>query len=196
MQTISQNPVIQGKHGVYNAVDIGPYPDPDYYAPEDGTVTVVDVVDDDSCGKRLKLRGATGEHGFCHNEAIYVKVGQEVKRGQKLARMGYTGYTEPDNVPAGTHVHWILSKNGQWVYPPSLVNESFIKQGDAMTAEDKAWISTELNKRDQRMDKIEKLINNLNNTLDTNLKAINKKLDGLANNIHNTDVRVDKLEKK
>lgn len=129
MQLISTNLITQGRHGAYNAVDIGPNPDPYYYAPEDGTVTIVDVVDDDTCGKRLKVKGATGLHGFCHNSEIYVKVGQAVKRGQKLAKMGYTGYTQPDNVPGGTHVHWILYRNGQYVYPPDFVNQPFIKLG-------------------------------------------------------------------
>jgi hypothetical protein len=138
MQTISQNAITQRKHGVYNAVDIGPSPDPYYYAPEDGIVTLADViVGDTNCGKRLKLKGSTGEHGFCHNELIYVKVGQKVKRGQKLAKMGYTGLTDPDNVPAGTHVHWILNINGVWIYPPSKVNQLFIKLGDTMTLQQK-----------------------------------------------------------
>lgn len=132
MQLISTNLITQGQHGSYNAVDIGPRPDPYYYAPENGTVTLVDDVDNDTCGKRLKVKGATGEHGFCHNATIYVKLGQKVKRGQKLAKMGYTGYTVPDNIPAGTHVHWILNINGVWVYPPSRVNQSFIKLGGAV----------------------------------------------------------------
>lgn len=135
MQTISLNKITQERHGPFAAVDIGRYDkygkitDLDYYAPEDGTITLVDTVDDDTCGKRLKLKGATGEHGFCHNDKIYVKVGQKVKRGQKLAKMGYTGYTEPDDTVAGTHVHWVLNINGIWVYPPSKVSQSFIKLG-------------------------------------------------------------------
>lgn len=127
MQLISLNPITQGRHGAYNAVDIDNEPDPFYYAPEDGVVTVVDNVDDDTCGKRLKLRGAHGEHGFCHNDTILVKAGDAVLRGQKLAKMGYTGYTVPDNVPAGAHVHWVLNRNGVWTYPLELVDEAFIK---------------------------------------------------------------------
>lgn len=137
MQSIVSNPAgqqSQGMHGSYNAVDYVPTAsDPYYYAPEDGTVTLVDNTDDDSCGKRLRIKGATGEHGFCHNDTIYVKVGQNVKRGHKLAKMGYTGYTQDaqgrDNTPGGTHVHWILNINGVWVYPPSKVNQSFVKLG-------------------------------------------------------------------
>lgn len=130
MQTISQNPITQTQHGAYNAVDIGPSPDPYYYAPEDGTIT--GVGDSGTCGYRLGMDGSTGAHGFCHNSEIYVKVGDKVKRGQKLAKMGYTGYTQPDDVPAGTHVHWVINRNGVYVYPPSLVNETFKKGANDM----------------------------------------------------------------
>lgn len=128
MQTISQNAITQGIHGAFNAVDISPSPDPFYYAPEDGTITAWG--ESGTCGLRLELTGATGRHGFCHNEYALVKVGDHVVRGQKLAKMGYTGLTVPDDVPAGTHVHWVIQHNGAYVYPPSLVNQSFIKQGD------------------------------------------------------------------
>lgn len=144
MQLISTNGITQGMHGTYNAVDIGPSPDPYYYAPEDGIVTLADSAPGDStCGTRLKVKGATGEHGFCHNDIIYVKLGQAVKRGQKLAKMGYTGLTDPDNVPAGTHVHWILNINGVWVYPPTKVNQSFIKLGEVIVSKD-ALTATEV----------------------------------------------------
>lgn len=131
MQTISQNPITQTKHGLYNAVDIGDEPDPFYYAPEDGLIT--SWGQSGTCGLRLELQGASGRHGFCHNEYSLVKVGQKVQRGQMLAKMGYTGLTDPDDVPEGTHVHWVIQKNGKYIYPPSLVNESF-KKGEIMPA--------------------------------------------------------------
>lgn len=129
MQTISTNFITQKEHSQYHAVDIGPSPDIDYYAPEDGVIT--GVGESGTCGFRLGVKGATGDHGFCHNEEIYVKVGDRVKRGQKLAKMGYTGYTIPSG-PQGRHVHWVILKDGNYVYPPSLVNETFKKLGDDM----------------------------------------------------------------
>lgn len=137
MQTISQNAITQGQHGQYNAVDIGPYPDPYYYAPENGTIT--SFGDSGTCGLRLVLEGPTGRHGFCHNESALVKVGDVVKRGQKLAKMGYTGYTQPDDVPQGTHVHWVIYRNGVYVYPPTLINEPFIKLGGGTMTKDEAY---------------------------------------------------------
>lgn len=127
MQTISENKITQGEHGQFHAVDIGPSPDIFYYAPEDGTIT--GVGDSGTCGFRLGMNGATGAHGFCHNEEIYVTVGQKVRRGQKLAKMGYTGYTIPAG-PQGRHVHWVILRNGVYVYPPNLVDEPF-KKGEA-----------------------------------------------------------------
>jgi len=139
MQTITLNPKTQGKHGIYNAVDFSPNPDPIYYAPEDGTITFWG--ENGTMGLALKMQGITGLHGFGHNERSLVKVGDKVKRGQPLAKMGYTGLTDPDDVPAGTHVHWVINRNGVYVYPPDLINETFIKQGgnvstDAVTEQE------------------------------------------------------------
>lgn len=133
MQLISANAVTQGEHSEYHAVDIGPSPDPYYYAPEDSTVTAVD--NSGTCGLRLELTGASGRHGLCHNETVLVSVGQKVKRGQRLAKMGYTGYTIPAG-PPGTHVHWVIQQNGVYIFPLNLVNELFIKEGGNVFTEE------------------------------------------------------------
>lgn len=133
MQAITQNAVTQGKHGVYNAVDYAANPDPTAYAPED--VTFISYTPNNGdCGNSLKVRGATGEHGFCHLEESYIKSGQSKKRGEPLFKMGYTGLTVPAG-PNGRHAHQVLNKGGVWVYPPSQVNETFKKEGDGM-----AWV--------------------------------------------------------
>lgn len=127
MQTPTANAISQGIHGAYNAVDFYSTPDPIIYAPEDGTITAK-VPNNGDCGNSLKMRGGTGESGFCHLEEYYVNVGQQVVRGQPLGKMGYTGLTIPTG-PGGRHLHWILNRNSQWVYPMTFVNEAFIKQG-------------------------------------------------------------------
>lgn len=131
MRAPTTNPVTQGKHGSYNAVDYSASPDLNVYAPEDGTISAV-VPNNGTCGNSLKMRGATGEHGFCHLESYSVSNGQAVKKGQKIGVMGYTGYTIPAG-PAGRHLHWILYKNGAWVYPPSYINE--VTQGGVMASD-------------------------------------------------------------
>jgi len=127
MQAPTQNGVTQGKHGNYNAVDYSSSPDIFYYAPEDGVIESV-VRNNGDCGYSFNLRGGSGVHGFCHNEELFVSNGQRVVRGQRIAKMGYTGKTIPSG-PAGRHLHWILNRGGAWVYPPSLVNEAFKKEG-------------------------------------------------------------------
>jgi len=128
MQKPTNNAVTQGKHGQYNAVDYAANPDINVYAPEDGTISDINP-NNGNCGRSFNLQGATGRHGFCHTEEYYVSNGQRVVRGQKLAKMGYTGLTIPKG-PGGRHLHWILNRNGIWVYPPDYVNEAFIKQGE------------------------------------------------------------------
>lgn len=124
MRPPTNNPVTQGKHGTYNAVDYDDQPDADFYAPEAGTV--VSYAYNGTCGNNLQVQGANGRHGFCHLEKSYVAVGAKVKKGQRIGRMGYTGYTIPDDVLAGTHLHWVLRlANGTYVYPPSKITEPF-----------------------------------------------------------------------
>jgi murein DD-endopeptidase MepM/ murein hydrolase activator NlpD len=121
----SNNRVTQGKHGKYNAVDISAKPDPTIYAPEDGKITAYGA--SGSCGNRLELTAGANRHGFCHLERPLVKAGQNVKKGQKIGVMGYTGYTIPSG-PAGAHLHWVIRRNGIYVYPPSLVNEKGVNE--------------------------------------------------------------------
>ena len=65
-----------------------------------------------------------------------MSVGQSVKRGQAIGIMGYTGLTDPDDVPEGRHLHhFIRYDNGTYVYPPSIVNESFITLGEEMISD-------------------------------------------------------------
>lgn len=85
-------------------------------------------------GNALRMKGGLGLHQFAHLEESYVKVGQRVKRGHKLAKMGHTGYTIPDG-EAGAHLHyWLLLHNGSYVYPPTLYTDKFIR-GDEMAAD-------------------------------------------------------------
>lgn len=119
------NTVSQGRHGQYNAVDYRAKDRSEnwnktFYAPEDGKITAYGV--SGNCGNRLELTAGSNRHGFCHLERSLVSVGQWVKKGQAIGVMGYTGYTIPSGVD-GTHLHWVINRNGVYVYPPSLINE-------------------------------------------------------------------------
>lgn len=131
MQKPTLNPITQGKHGVYNAVDYSALPDPLIYAPEDGTV--ISYAYNGKCGNNMQMNGATGRHGFCHLQVNLVGPGTAVKRGQPIGIMGYTGLTIPAGV-GGSHLHWVLYKNGVYVYPENYVNQSFIKKGETNVA--------------------------------------------------------------
>lgn len=131
MQACSSNRITQTAHGTSKAVDYSAIPDPIIYAPEDGTIDsyIQRGSGTSDAGLALRMRGANGLHQFGHTERSLVAVGERVKRGQPIAVMGYTGYTIPDNVPAGSHVHWWVQTPNGYVYPPNLINEPFMKLG-------------------------------------------------------------------
>jgi murein DD-endopeptidase MepM/ murein hydrolase activator NlpD len=122
MRPITSNKITQGQHGNFNAVDYSAKPDPIAYAPED--VTFVSYGNNGDCGNNLKVRGASGVHGFCHIEEIYIQPGQTVKAGERLFKMGYTGKTDPVG-PNGRHAHQVLNVNGVYIYPLDKINEPF-----------------------------------------------------------------------
>lgn len=127
----TKNPITQAEHGIFHAVDYSARPDPTIYAPEDATV--VSYANSGACGNNLQMEGKTGRHGFCHLESASVKVGDKVKQGQPLGKMGYTGLTIPTG-PNGRHLHWVLYRNGEYVYPVNLVREDMplLNKGDVI----------------------------------------------------------------
>src|SRR5690606_10553432 len=129
MQAPTDQAITQGQHGTSKAVDHRAWPDDIVYAPEDATFDSYQRrgsgVND--AGNALRIRGATGLHQFAHLSESFIKAGDKVKRGQPIARMGYTGYVQPPG-EAGKHLHyWIQRPDGSYVYPPTLYKDKFIK---------------------------------------------------------------------
>lgn len=123
MRPPTGNLITQRKHGKYNAVDYDDAPDVYVYAPERMTFTAYYPLAGDA-GNNLQMTGANGRHGFCHLEEIYVAKGQTVEKSARIAKMGYTGLTIPKGLP-GRHLHWVLYRNGVYVYPPDYITEPF-----------------------------------------------------------------------
>lgn len=117
------NSISQGRHGTYNAVDNHSWPDRTIYAPEDGRINNY-VPNNGNMGNNLFLAGATGQWAFSHLEKPLVNKGDTVSKGQAIGIMGYTGYVIPAG-EGGRHLHTVLYKNGQWVYPPDHYTEPF-----------------------------------------------------------------------
>lgn len=120
----------------HNGIDIvAPHGTP-LYAVEDGIV--VEVKDSpEGYGKHLRFvsEASGSEWTYGHNSENYVKVGDEIKRGQHIADMGNTGFVVSSidgggfwklgsNKWAGTHLHLgrrqvLISKRkkaGYWQY--------------------------------------------------------------------------------
>jgi len=138
MRPPTANRISQGSHGTSKAVDYSDEPDPYVYAPEDLTFDsyMQRGSGTNDAGLALRARGAHGLHQFAHTEESYF-LGGTVKKGARIAKMGYTGYTIPDNVPAGRHLHWWIRRpDGTYAYPPTLITEPFAQGGTVVLTEE------------------------------------------------------------
>ena len=85
------------------------------YAVEDGTVTAVSINNAKYRGYGKLCTIFHEEHGttslYSHCKAIYVTVGQKVRRGQKIAIVGRTGLTTTN------HLHFEMMKGGRRINP-------------------------------------------------------------------------------
>lgn len=111
----SNGRVSQGFHSAHMAVDIVDDFRSPIVAPEDGQITFTGQMGSGTNDAGLVVQiGNTNSraHRLCHLDEILVSAGQTVKQGQIVGLMGYTGYTQPDNVIQGTHLHWVMWDGG------------------------------------------------------------------------------------
>lgn len=142
-QYFGENPALYKTIGLayHNGCDlVAPHGSP-LYAVQDGTVL---EVKNDPKGFGKHLRFISHGHGVTHHEwtyghchEIFVKVGDEVKAGQKIALMGNTGFVVSGATPywkvnpyAGTHLHIGMRKvkidPKGWAYLGSLIKISVL----------------------------------------------------------------------
>lgn len=91
-------------------------------APVAGKVTYVGQMGSgvNNAGLVVQIGDTNNGHRLCHLNKYVVKAGQTVKEGQLVGYMGYTGFTIPTGI-GGTHLHWIMFKNGTRVNPLNYV---------------------------------------------------------------------------
>ena len=73
--------------------------------------TVVDTIDDGSCGIGLVIASGGYEHIYCHLQNQRLRRGQVVRAGQVIGQVGMTGRT------TGPHLHWGIRYKGKWLNP-------------------------------------------------------------------------------
>ena len=103
-----------------------------------GTVTRVD--EDAVLGNVIEVEHDKGiVTQYQSVKDIKIKVGQEVKQGQVLAKAGQSLFNEK----AGTHVHFEIRKDGIAVNPSEYFNKSLSTLQEATLSDDKASESVE-----------------------------------------------------
>ncbi|MFX0560546.1 murein hydrolase activator EnvC [Tepidibacillus infernus] len=103
---------ITGKKTGHDGIDIGAPQGIDIVAADDGVVILATYVS--GYGNTVMIDHGSGIwtlYGHIRNGGIKVKVGQEVKKGEKIAEVGSTGRS------TGPHLHFEVQKNKQAVNP-------------------------------------------------------------------------------
>jgi len=105
-----------GRAMMHQGLDIAASPGTPVYAPADGVISFAGY--DSGYGKLVSI-----DHGygvitrFGHNSKIFVKVGQQVKRGDLLTAVGNTGHS------TGPHLHYEVRINNVPVDPSNYILE-------------------------------------------------------------------------
>jgi murein DD-endopeptidase MepM/ murein hydrolase activator NlpD len=99
----------------HRALDIANQPGAPVYAAGDGIV-LLSSEDEDRHGIHLLIDHGDGHTTFySHLSVVHVKVGEEVKAGQKIGGVGSTGLS------TGPHLHFEIRKSGEPVNPLPLM---------------------------------------------------------------------------
>lgn len=139
-QWFGENKDLYARFGLngHNGIDIVRPWGSEMFAVEDGTVVSVKN-DPEGYGQHVRIVSTPDKDGYAnewtygHNSKNLVEVNQTVKKGDKVALMGNTGFVVSGQTPfwknnpyAGTHVHFGLRKvkvlnRGGFTYPGSTV---------------------------------------------------------------------------
>ncbi|TYO98241.1 murein DD-endopeptidase MepM/ murein hydrolase activator NlpD [Geothermobacter ehrlichii] len=99
-----------GRRKMHEGLDIAARTGTPVHATADGVVTQAGIAP--GYGKLVVIDHGYGyKTYYAHNSRIYVKVGQRVRRGDRIAAVGNTGSS------TGSHVHYEVRRNGVPVNP-------------------------------------------------------------------------------
>ncbi len=103
-----------GKRQIHEGIDIAARMGSEVIASADGVIVFAGIKP--GFGKTVVINhGYDTVTRYGHNSAIYVQVGQKVKRGDNIAAVGNTGHS------TGPHVHYEVIKNGKNVDPINFI---------------------------------------------------------------------------
>lgn len=105
----SRNPTTPTVPKYHTGIDIAANTGTDIVAAMEGKVTQVSSVGD--YGNHLRIKQGEITTLYAHCSKIYVKEGDTIKQGQKIAQVGATG-----NV-TGPHLHFEIRRNNEFVDP-------------------------------------------------------------------------------
>jgi len=101
---------------MHEGLDIAASPGTPVYAPADGVVSFSGY--DAGYGKLIVIDHGYGvETRYGHNSELHVKVGQKVRRGERIAAVGNTGRS------TGPHLHYEIRVNGEPTDPVKYILE-------------------------------------------------------------------------
>jgi len=99
----------------HDGLDIAAAYGTEIVATADGVVTFTGYKS--GYGRTVTINHGYGyETSYCHNSSILVKTGQQVKKGQVIAKVGNTGRS------TGPHLHYMVKVNGQLKDPAEFLN--------------------------------------------------------------------------
>ena len=105
----------QGASTNHQGIDIGAPAGTNVLASQDGTVTVASY--QWAAGNYIMISHSGGiSTVYMHNSQLLVSVGQQVKKGDVIAKVGSSG------VATGPHIHFGVRVNGQYVNPLNYVS--------------------------------------------------------------------------
>lgn len=99
---------------------------------------ISELSDNTACGTMIQIQSGPWQHIYCHLNGQIVKnaqgtylldqegriqlfLGQQVRSGQRIARVGMTGRT------TGPHLHWGLIYRGQYVDPADVLRAMYAR---------------------------------------------------------------------